>query len=343
VPFSPKKFLGDLLAYKKDIFGKVSLKNGTYYQATKASYYVKCYDKGAQYGRGENILRFEVKVRSMRFLHDVGIHALQDLMNGTKLVGLGELLHDVWKYVLVREPMIGVELTPKEQRIVKAVESWEALTKNQRYSIRKEYAGIIEKYCHGAAGVPILDRKKVVGDLISEKWRELLQWDVCSDLHAYAAPHPNDVCNDLHAPTFEGDERRLQRSSIVDKRHSIELVGRVCKVTGVSIVHQREGSVFVSEKTLKTQAAAVDAIRSYYGRKKRKRDYHTEEYYIAHSVRNQDSNRRNNLRRRINRLFNQPMLFDPWEGLRITPEHRELVDYWRGTRWEISGLNGANT
>ena len=60
----------------------------------------------------------------------------------------------------------------------------------------------------------------------------------------------------------------------------------------------------------------------------------------AHNLRNDDSNDRNNLARRVRRIVatsaGQPLpLFLPTEVIRLTPDQRAVLDYWQGTRYDL--------
>ncbi len=84
---------------------------------------------------------------------------------------------------------------------------------------------------------------------------------------------------------------------------------RRCKITGIDISDQRPDSVFVSEKKVG--------------------------YYKAHQVRNKDSNPRNHLRQRIEKILDQPSLFDQKKVIKLTDEQKELLEFWNGTEYEI--------
>jgi len=55
----------------------------------------------------------------------------------------------------------------------------------------------------------------------------------------------------------------------------------------------------------------------------------------AHNVRNAHSNPRNNLRKDIEKIYRQPTLFDVSKTVRLTPNQRAVLDYWRGTPYEL--------
>ncbi len=201
-PFSPPELLRDLIAYKSYSFGRVSVRNGgNYYQAKNFDCFVKCYDKGAQYERPGNLLRFEVKVKSMRFLHGADVRTLQDLMKAEKLATLGAMLSEAWELVLIRERLPATKLTANERDTVETVTTQDLKTigRRQRYQLLKEYRTLVERTLHGDGtppnGTPP-DRKKVVAGLIRDKWQHLTKGDVCNDLQPAEDAGRPDVCND---------------------------------------------------------------------------------------------------------------------------------------------------
>jgi len=81
-------------------------------------------------------------------------------------------------------------------------------------------------------------------------------------------------------------KRRLGNLTVSGKAiHSNSQKVRVCKITGGNISDQRVGSKFLSAKKIG--------------------------YLNAHKLRNRESNPRNNLKRKILKLKNQPSLFEP--------------------------------
>ena len=310
VPFGAQAFLSDLVAYKNTAFEKVAVrKGGAAYQVPVTDYYVKCYDKGSQYNRGENLLRFEVKVRKMRYLEGAGIRTLQDLLTAQKLAVLGDLLFKAWESVAVREPLPLGELTAKEQGIAEAVNSphlFQQLTRNQRYEARKKYTELVRRY-HRAGGAA--DRKTIVAGLIRDKWRQLTR---------------NDVCTDLQPATADRQKGRLHTLSIRCKRQGEQTVPPPPPTTPATPPPPPEESPTTAQKQ--------------HRRNKRKRTHHQEEYYTKHNKRNRRSNPANNLRRRVERAICQTSIFDPLEVIRLNPQQQQQMNYWKGTPWEIKGL-----
>lgn len=317
VPFNVEAFVGDLLSYKKVPFGREFIETeGTYYQCKVFGMYLKCYDKGTHYGRKENIFRFEVKVTAMRNLRSVGVRTLEDLLIPSKLAALGDLLFKAWNYVLIREQLPMALFTGKEQVIIEAVtynHQWKNLSRNQRCQYRKEYGRIMERYLHqtGAA-----NRKAIVETLLYEKWEQLMM---------------NDVCNDLQPITANTEKVRMQHLSIVCKRTDEEPAP---PTTPQQSRHNHGTSRPVEQPAPPPPTTAQQQQR----RHKRKRTHHPEEYYLKHNERNRRSNPPNNLRRSVQRAFDETTLFDPLEVIRLKPEQVQLLTYFKGTPREIKGL-----
>ena len=363
-PFSPPELLRDLIAYKSYSFGRVSVRNGgTYYQAKNFDCFVKCYDKGAQYGRPDHLLRFEVKVKSMRYLSGADVRTLEDLMKADKLATLGAMLSEAWELVLIRERLPVAGLTAKERQIFETTTTTDLKTidRKRRHVLLKDYRTLIERTLHGDGtppdGTPP-DRKKVVAGLIRDKWQHLTKGDVCNNPQPADGAGRPDVCNDLQPVAVELETGRLQRSGIVCKRPDVPPaktppspttttatqpltktpILRRCKSTGIGIANQRKGSVFIGEKTAMEKPEEVKAKIGPRRINSRKLSCHDETYYTTHHARNDDSNTRNNTRRSIERAICQTPLFDPLEVLRLTPEQRQVMEYWKGTLWEVKGL-----
>ena len=80
-------------------------------------------------------------------------------------------------------------------------------------------------------------------------------------------------------------------------------------MTGEDISEQRKGSKFLSAKKVG--------------------------YREAHRLRNKDSNPRNNLRRRVEKLKRENSLFELNDCLRLTQDQKNMLEFWEGTNNEI--------
>lgn len=82
-----------------------------------------------------------------------------------------------------------------------------------------------------------------------------------------------------------------------------------CLITGKDISDQKKGSKFLSENKI--------------GYKK------------AHDLRNEHSNPRNNIKRSIEKIFNQNSLFDNSEFIVLNEKQKEILKFWEGTDYDI--------
>ena len=120
VPFSPKYFIkSKVINYKGRPFSRY-ISNMidrflVYYDLS--DYYIKLYDKGLQYRKQMNILRFEVGARKMRFLEDTGIEYLSDLFYIDNLQSLSKLLLKHFDQFLVVDVIHKRNLTDKEYEL----------------------------------------------------------------------------------------------------------------------------------------------------------------------------------------------------------------------------------
>lgn len=340
VPFSPPKLVRDLVAFKTEPFGRMYVRGeGTYYLADTEDYFVKCYDKGAHYKqRSKNIIRFEVKAVVMRCLKKAGVKTLEDLMKAEKLATLGKMLSEAWEFVLIRERPPADELTAKEREIVDRVlyADLEGIDHRRKYDLIKRYEAILERTLHQA------DRKTLVAVLIVEKWEQLTKGDL-SDYQAAHRSQPAatvanpDKCDDPLPAATTGNPDFCSNPQQVAEIPEIGQM-RHLSIAGICPNHQLE--LFTSSTpppataTLTTTTTAADGCQI----KKRKRDYHTEQYYIEHNRRNEKSNGPNNLFRRIVRPLKHPQFIDPMETLRLSPDQTVLLHRIDPTRLQRAGL-----
>lgn len=86
--------------------------------ATKSQYSIKLYNKGMQYDRIDQILRFEMRCVKMQCLAKYGITTVADLMNYEKVRELADILLITWDKVLLCDDTISIRLLniPQKQR-----------------------------------------------------------------------------------------------------------------------------------------------------------------------------------------------------------------------------------
>ncbi|MGV3561322.1 hypothetical protein [Larkinella arboricola] len=120
LPFPVAKVLENLICYKNQPFAVDSHSPIPYYVCDRQRYAVKMYDKGKQKGLTSNVLRFEIRVRKMRYFDGTGVrlHTLADLMNVANYEPLGVLLVDTFSNILFDDPAIDIKNLNTDQRTI---------------------------------------------------------------------------------------------------------------------------------------------------------------------------------------------------------------------------------
>lgn len=159
-PFAPYQYLKDnLLLYSTKPFkhykkGKDGKELGYYCEGSPI---VKLYDKGKQYNLPHNLMRFEIRFKKSKRLHDFGIQTLNDLLNPVLIQKLSSLLLETWSNVLLYESDLNVKtssLNDKEKRFYEYCEhakNWlktlsERLSRTSFYKQKIRFRKIITKH-----------------------------------------------------------------------------------------------------------------------------------------------------------------------------------------------------
>ncbi|MFC5412382.1 hypothetical protein ACFPMF_23865 [Larkinella bovis] len=118
LPFPVAKVLANLICYKNQPFAVDSHSSIPYYVCDRQRYVVKMYDKGKQKGLAANVLRFEIRVRKMRYFDGKGVrlHTLVDLLNVANYGPLGVLLVNTFNNILFDDPAIDTKNLNTDQR-----------------------------------------------------------------------------------------------------------------------------------------------------------------------------------------------------------------------------------
>ena len=284
-PFDVDEFLQRLISYKHNRFTIEVEDNKTYYVCKNQRYWIKIYNKGKQYKLEQNVLRFEIKVKKMKQIEQIGIKYLCDLLDKNKLIQLGVMLEEAFDDILYTDRSINEDqLTDKQQLILahgNNPEFWESRTKNQRHKKKIEFKKLLSS--HGTETYfPIVKK------LIPEIWDQLLNNKI------------GDVLTDFdNLQEIEQKGHFNQYSKLLIRPTPQNEVKRYCLTCGREITHQKTDSKFCSEKTFGPQVK---------------------------KCRNTDSNPRNNFKRKINKIFAVPQLFDSSQFLRLTPEQRNWIE-----------------
>jgi hypothetical protein len=238
--FNPFEFCENVIAYKNESFSKfrANKKIQIGFEAQKQQYSVKVYDKGKQYLKEDNILRFEIKVLKMEFLKRINISRLGDLTKPEVLIQLGELLNEMFGECIVSDKVRTSDLTANESKIYTLCSNpkvWEKFDFRTRYKKRKQFERIIE-----TKGVN--KWKGITARMIRDKWNLLYSFN----------PKSVENLTDL-LKGQKGEFNRLDKGLIY--RTSDLPEKRFCKSCGRDISNQRKGSVFCSQKFVGEQKA----------------------------------------------------------------------------------------
>lgn len=304
LPFEPKIVLDRLITHKGEPFTREVEEGKIYYQCKRSQFIIKIYDKGLQYQQVSNILRFELKVLKMQFFStkNIELKVLSDLLNDSIYPKLGGVLRAYFDEILFDEPNINLnDLNTTEKEIYlrgRNPKTW--ITDSRTESKQKELQRLKERF------LEILEIHrtgenyiKIVSENIEFKYLEL------SEIYQHSTERPitekTSIVRDLHL------------------KYNVSF--------GHLIEQQKKGSKFLSEKTIDQHPELLNEL-SATRRKNKRRTTKKESYFVSHNLRNDESNPRNNLMRRIKK--NKPSLFIT-DFLVLNEEQKKVLSFWQGT------------
>lgn len=301
LPFETKSFLRSIISFKGKEYELREYKGqGFMLKFSFNQYELKIYDKGFQYQLPDNILRFEIKVTTMEFLRAKGVNIRnsRDLLLKDVYSRLGDILNDFFRQLVIYDDSIKLEELKSRERTVliegQNPKYWNNLkeTNSENYKKKlKRFRELVNKF-----GTNNL--QTVVGELISNKWRELINisYNEMNEIENYlqslgGQTFPEMI--DIHKTNFPRNDTSnsgLLTGNFVSSNtlnsftgENIEVEEIRCFSCGRNISNQKKGSKFCSEKV--------------YGKE-------------AKRCRNVDSNPRNNFKQREKRIKNGGLLFE---------------------------------
>lgn len=262
---------------------------GKYIEFATSQYYVKIYDKGKHQNQKYYILRCEIKfIRNDVLSVNAGIVHLSDLYNISKVEHLLKYYFDqMAKFIIVDDFDDSVinKMTPKEKEIftnVLQIGFWNSYDKGtKKVEYQKAFDRILSKY-------NLDNLKKEVLTKLNQKVKELAFY-----------PKMNDF-KQTSKIILPQNETLLYFHSGVNVK---ETSNRVCRVTGIPITHGNKKTKVLNGQSLinlcKTDNIKFTSLlRKYQPKAKSDNLKHLCEK-IAHNLRNNESNDRNNLKRAI--------------------------------------------
>lgn len=336
LPYPAKDLLRALICYKGVPFARYTDNGFEYYQATLQRYAVKVYNKGEQYGEGDNLLRFEVKVLKMQHLHGRGINlgTLADLLNTDLYPALGRLLAEVFTGILFDEPGVSVDDVPTRHRELllrgRNPRNWQrpeptdpTYDKDRQRLLREEkrFRKLLADHRPG------YDWQSGAAALLTQKWEELTR-PTCPKL-----TDPSD----RGTPTQPGAKCRkltdLSEGGEMGKVSQINplYVALICDKGG-----SREGAKPGDRGTLPNPRPTATMLRACpalleeveRGRRRyRKGSKEERAERAAHNLRNDQSNPRNNLKRSIAKPYRYGQHTLPFTDatLRLDPRQQAII------------------
>lgn len=295
-PFDPSEFIDNLICHLKKPFNKTSKPGMKYSQVEYAHFILKIYNKSLQQPTGENILRIEIKYVRMQKIFPEGLtwSALKDISTWNYL---GGILRKKFSEVVFYDPTIQLKDIPsRDAGILKEGRNtfyWQDLKGPHADRIRKNYQRLIRTHGNKFNNLhELLDQeiKEVV-----KSYRNFNQTESMKNkglVNSYSLLYAN-----------------LSPTEITSTDP------QVCQVTGISISMQRPGSRFLCTAGIRY---LFDNDRDLYVKLSEERlspkwlRYSQEVQFreIAHSIRNEYFNPKNNTKKSLENLMKDPVLFD---------------------------------
>lgn len=184
-----------IINYKGISFQKFTISGAKGIECITDNFYIKIYDKSKQYNRPGNILRFEIKVKRMKFFEhrNININSLLSITDYTEICKLTSVLLTVLNEILFTDYFINQDsLKPRERLIFSNGNNpkyWELLkpeSKNfvegnndkQYISERKKYYRELDNFKRIISKYSTSTLKKDLYNLIEKKCNELLNIDI---------------------------------------------------------------------------------------------------------------------------------------------------------------------
>ena len=281
---------------------------GKYLDFETSQFYFKIYDKCKQYDRPENILRIECKIKRNSFLQKVSnINSLFDILVKSNLVRLQDFLNESFDMCIIVDNLIPETITePKDRETFqKGINPmmWANITNMQRHRFKKSFFGILEKYS-------LNNLKKEIDTKLRAKGKELLECYEMNDFQSQPSVKKCYEMNDFQEVTKTPKKGEMLRNEPYIYIHSI--TQRKCIVTDIDISHQKDESKFLSEASIKkifeTDPETFKKLsQNFSPRHPEKMTFEKLCLEIAHNIRNRDSNKRHEIKRK--KVFYKNSLF----------------------------------
>lgn len=303
---TPGTFLNSLILHCGEPFTYQKDKTKRFRECSHVQYFIKAYDKGKQYKLKRYILRFEIKFIKMEIFNKQGIKTLSDLTKPANFEFLGRLLLQKFDEMLIGNLQADTSKLNDRDKILFAnghnPAYWETLIpKSENYKqgntapeykrLRKQYDKKLNRFKELLIRTGADQLKNDVRELIVQKINQLSTMKKEGQID-----HPEQIKKGGKLTdtknTKEGQIDRLLYSVILPPtgNQKTDETTTLCCVTGMNISHQRKGSQYVSEKTIRniyfTHPATFESLCKTFGTRKKRTSKEKQCYFIAHNIRN---------------------------------------------------------
>lgn len=309
--FDPSELVRNLIAIRGKSFNRTDISGKCYAESRFSQYIVKIYDKGKQYGLSRWILRIELKYFKLARLFPDGLQ-WKDLSEPETWERLGRILSAMFEEVIYWDPAIDMTKIPeRDKTALKDGHNsfyWEGLKGNDHHGRkRKKFQGLINKYRSSFPGIRNMIRQEIT---------QLI--DIPAPAKMADCYHFADQNNDT---SLSGSYKNmaecyplLSSNNLPTSSPPIPNV-RKCLVTGIDISHQKKGSKFLSETSIRwifkiDREQYLKLREKYLTNERRTEPLDIQFREIAHQIRNEFNNPKHNTRHSIERITSDPVLFD---------------------------------
>lgn len=308
--FDPSVFIRNLIAIRGKSFNRTDIPGKCYAESRFSQYIVKIYDKGKQYGTDNWILRIEINYFKLARLFPNGLQ-WKELSDPETWEYLGKRLSRMFEEVICWDPAIDITKVPeREKSALKDGHNplyWEGIKGNDQHGRkRKKFQGLINKYGSSFSGIK---------DLIKQEINQLI--DMPAEVKGSDCYHFADQNNVTSlSDSYKNKAECYPLLSCNNQPTSSPPIPNVmnCLVTGIDISHQKKGSKFLSETSIRwifkiDREQYLKLQNKYLTNKRKNESLNIQFREIAHQIRNKFNNPKHNTRHCIERITRDPVLF----------------------------------
>lgn len=302
----PGTFLKSLILHSGEPFTDQKDKTKRFRECSHMQYFIKSYDKGKQYKLKRYILRFEIKFIKMEMFNKQGIYTLSDLTKPTNFEFLGRLLLQKFDEILIGNLQTDTSKLNDRDKLTFAnghnPAYWETLIpKSENYKegntapeykrLRKQYDKKLNRFKELLTRTGADQLKNEIRELIVQKIKHLSTLNKEGQNDRPEQIKKGGKLTDMKN-IKEGQNDRLLYSVNLPPtgNQKTEEKTTLCCVTGINISHQRKGSLFLSEKSIRNiyfnDPGKFKSLLKTFGSKKKRLSNEKQCYFIAHNIRN---------------------------------------------------------